>query len=244
MKRQTPGANALRYFSRHYLGLIWSDFLRLFQGKPTHQVSFLVSGAQKSGTTALDTYLREHPEICMAKHKEVHFFDREKYFMHPAVNYRHYHSFFNPDHPGQIQGETTPSYMYLYAAPRRIWEYNPGMKLIIILRNPIERAFSHWNMQRVRGIEKLNFMDALLAEENRRFSSRPLQNKRFSYLDRGFYSEQIRRFRAFFPANQILLLRNRTLRHSSGTVLKEIAEFLGIDPFPNLDSKTIHTPEL
>ena len=241
MPQQIPGVNVLRYFSRHYLGLIWTDFLRLGQGNSNGQVSFLICGAQKSGTTALDTYLREHPDICMAKYKEVHFFDREKYFLHPAVNYRHYHSFFNPEYSTQIQGETTPSYMYWYAAPRRIWEYNPDMKLVIILRNPIERAFSHWNMQRERGVEKLKFMDALSAEENRRYASRPLQNKRFSYLDRGFYSEQIRRLRAFFPANQVLILRNQTLRHSPETVLKKIAEYLNINPFPKIKFSTIHT---
>ena len=73
------------------------------------------------------------------------------------------------------------------------------MKLILILRNPIERAYSHWNMQRDRGYDTLSFHEAIHAEEKRRLKSLPWQNRRYSYLDRGYFSEQIRRLRSFFP---------------------------------------------
>lgn len=229
------------YFSTHYLGLIKSDFQHLSQIKTRSKVSFLICGAQKSGTTALDSYLRKHPEICMAVFKEVHFFDREKFFLYPHVNYKKYLSFFEPEKSSQILGETTPSYMYWYTAPRRIWEYNPEMKLIIILRNPIERAYSHWNMQRDRGVETLSFQDAIKIEEDRRRKSLPYQNKRFSYVDRGFYTEQIKRVRTYFRPKQILILRNQELRHSPLGVLNKISEFLDISQFPVIKPKEFHS---
>jgi len=106
------------------------------------KISFVVGGAQKGGTTALDAYLRKHPFALMAKQKEVHFFDDESYFHKAEVDYAPYHASFDLKHTAQIIGEATPIYMYWYAAPRRIWEYNPAMKWILILRNPIERALS------------------------------------------------------------------------------------------------------
>jgi hypothetical protein len=131
--------------------------------------------------------------------------------------------------------------MYWYSAPRRIWEYNPEMKLIIILRNPIDRAYSHWNMQRERGNETLSFLDAIAQEETRRRESLPYQNRRFSYLDRGFYTEQIKRLRTYFPANQILLLKNETLREDPKHILDQIANFLGIPIFEHFSKLDLHS---
>ena len=135
----------------------------------------------------------------MAKYKEVHYIDRENYLLYQKPEYRQCHAFFNPNQDHKVVGETTPVYMYWTTVPRRIWEYNPSMKLIIILRNPIERAYSHWNMQRDRGYDTLSFFDAIQSEEKRRQESLPWQNRRFSYLARGLYSEQIRKLRSFFP---------------------------------------------
>ena len=102
------------------------------------------------------------------------------------------------------------------------------MKLILILRNPIERAYSHWNMQRDRGDDTLSFLDAIHSEENRRQDSLPWQNRDFSYLDRGFYTEQIRRLRSFFTKDQILITRNRQLREEPLELLEQIFQFIGV----------------
>jgi len=149
--------------------------------------------------------------------------------------------FFHPKTGHQIWGETTPVYMYWYSAPRRIWEYNPEMKLIIFLRNLIERAYSHRNMQRERSHEKLSFLDAIAEEETRRRESLPFQNRRFSYLDRGFYTEQIKRLRNYFPANQILLLKSETLRKDPKHILDQIANFLGIPINDNFSKLDLHS---
>jgi hypothetical protein len=131
--------------------------------------------------------------------------------------------------------------MYWYDAPRRIWEYNPSMKLILLLRNPIERAYSHWNMQRDRGNEKLSFMEAIQEEENRRKASLPYQNRRFSYLDRGFYSEQIRRLKVYFPQDQILIIRNEDLREKPEKTVGTVCQFIGVSPLNIAQELDLHS---
>ena len=218
----------LDHISTQYINRIKHEFRTYTRGVEDAKVEFLICGTQKAGTTALDAYLRQHPEICMADFKEVHYFDREKYFLYPNPDYSLYHDFFNPK-PGQlIWGETTPVYMYWYSAPQRIWEYNPGMKLIIILRNPIERAYSHWNMQRERGVDNLTFLEAINQEEQRRRISLPFQNRRYSYLDRGYYTEQINRLRTYFPADQFLFLKSELIRQDPLDTLSQITHFLGV----------------
>jgi len=89
--------------------------------------------------------------------------------------------------------------MYWQNAPKRIWQYNPEMKIIIILRNPIERAFSHWNMERSRNAEHLSFWDAINTEKLRCQETLPLQNRVYSYIDRGFYIKQLENIWRYFP---------------------------------------------
>ena len=218
----------INHISTQYIRRIRHDFRTLTRGVEPARVNFLVCGAQKGGTTTLDAYLRQHPEICMAKYKEVHYFDHDKFFLYHHPDYRLYHDFFEPKTGHQIWGETTPIYMYWYSSPRRIWEYNPDMKLIIILRNPIKRAYSHWNMQRERGYEPLSFLDAIAEEDNRRKESLPYQNRRFSYLDRGFYTEQIKRLRVYFPIDQLLLIKSDIFENNPQNILDQIYHFLGI----------------
>jgi hypothetical protein len=193
------------------------------------RVSFLVAGAQKGGTTALHAYLSAHPSICMPRRKELHFFDDEKRFRGGKPRYAAYHRHFAPKAPGQILGETTPIYMYWYRAPKRIWDYNPKMKLLIILRNPIERAHSHWNMERARGKEPLPFAEAVRSEAARCRKALPLQHRLYSYVDRGFYTEQLRRLWFWFPREQTLVLRNEALRTNPAETLDRVWEFLGVE---------------
>jgi hypothetical protein len=119
--------------------------------------------------------------------------------------------------------------MYWYSVPRRIWEYNPDMKLIIILRNPVTRAFSHWNMERVRKREPLPFSAALEVEPQRAKATLPFQDRCYSYVDRGFYTEQIRRIWHYFPKEQTLFLKTEELRNELQATLGKIFDFLQIE---------------
>ena len=177
------------------------------------KVSFLGVGAQKAGTSALDAYLRTHPAICMAKVKEVHLFDDDlTYFERTLGGYAAYHRKFSPTSSAQLVGEITPAYMYWNDAPRRIWEYNPAMKLIAVLRNPITRAFSQWNMQRARRRRPAAVLGRAASRERAVPRFVPYQNREFSYVDRGFYTGQLRRLWLFFSAEQVLVLRYDDLR--------------------------------
>lgn len=201
-------------------------------------VNFLVCGTQKGGTTTLDFYLRQHDNLCMANRKEVHFFDKDVYFRKPKLpNYSKYHSFFSLKSSHNLIGESTPIYMYWYEAPKRIWEYNPDMKLILILRNPIERAYSHWNMEYSRGKENLSFFDAIKNEEKRCRKALPKQHRIYSYVDRGFYLDQIKRLWFFFPKNQVIIIKNEDLRKNNCETLNKICDFLNIDQFKTVEQK-------
>ena len=204
-------------------------------------VDFLVCGTQKGGTTALDAYLRQHPQICMAREKELHFFNDERRFSHCNPDYDRYHAWFLPTDGHRRVGESTPIYMYWELAPRRIWEYNPNMKIIVVLRNPIERAYSHWNMERARGNENLSFWDAILNEEKRCREALPHQHVFYSYVDRGFYTEQLRRIWRYFPCENVLVLRTELLRRAPRETLARVFNFLGVEEPEVFQERTEHT---
>lgn len=194
------------------------------------RIDFLLIGAQKSGTTALDAYLRQHPRLYLPiTRKELHFFDNDDYFVGGRPDYGIYEANFRHALHGQLLGETTPSYMFWYSAPQRIWTYNPAVKLLMILRNPITRAYSHWNMKRVQGREKRSFGEAIRHEYNRCRELLPHQCREFSYLSRGFYCEQIRRVLSCFPKEQLLILRSEDLEFNTNAVMEEVWDFLNIE---------------
>jgi len=205
------------------------------------KVSFVIAGTQKGGTSALGAYLRSHQEICMANLAEVHFFDKDDYFQQDEADYSIYHSCFSPKSSNHLLGETTPIYMYWYDAPRRIWRYNSRMKIIIILRNPIERAFSHWNMERDRGAEELSFWEAIQSEQERCREALPYQHRVYSYIDRGFYADQLRRVWHYFPREQTLILRNEELRIRPKEALEKVCNLLGVTPFQSVEERNVHS---
>src|SRR6266404_63206 len=191
------------------------------------RVDFVIGGTQKGGTSALDSFLRKHPEICMpATRKELHFFDREE----ENTDYNAYHANFKPEPQQRVIGEASPIYMYWETAPDRIWKYNPKMKWILALRNPVERAFSAWNMETKRGKDKLPFAEAIEKEPERCREALPLQHRVYSYVDRGFYAHQVRRLFNIFGKEKYLILLNEELRSDHKETLRRVFEFLGVDP--------------
>lgn len=208
-----------------------TKILRAKRGeRPDLQVSFIVGGAQKSGTTALDFFLRQHPEICMPHTgKEIHFFDNEKNFIN-KLDYDEYHCHFRPLQGHRVIGETTPIYMYWDPAPSRIWSYNPNMKWVLILRNPVDRAHSGWKMERKRQVDPLPFADAVARETERCSVALPLQHRVFSYLDRGYYAHQVRRLFRIFGRKNCLIILSEDLATDHAATLRRVFEFLGVDP--------------
>lgn len=194
-------------------------------------IDFLVVGAQKAGTTTFRHYLGLHPQIGLHSALEPHFFDNESEFDPGPPDYGAYHDGFPPPRDDLRRGEVTPIYMYWEPAIRRIRNYNPSIRLIAILRNPIERAFSAWTMERNRSAESLSFYDALMAEQTRPKTYSRERRVHF-YVERGRYSEQICRLWHFFDKSQLLILRSEDLNENREVVLRNVCGFLQISASP------------
>ncbi len=194
------------------------------------KIDFIVAGTQKGGTSALDHYLRQHPDIGMGKRKEVHFFDDENIFGKAKVDYQDYAHQFDFSAGKAIYGEATPIYMYWEPYMRRIWDYNKDVKLIAILRDPANRAFSQWNMQRNDYPKTKDFLECVDEESLRMKRALPHQPRGHCFVDRGFYSAQIRRMQRFFYPNQLLFLKYEDFLENEVDTLITVCEFLSVDP--------------
>jgi hypothetical protein len=204
------------------------------------QVDFVIGGTMKGGTSALHAFLDQHPEIRMALGKEVHFFDTDEHYRAGVrPDYDLYLRHFAPAPRTRLLGDATPIYLYWEPAPARVMAYNPRMKWVLLLRQPVERAYSHWNMLRQNGQEPLAFADALAQESSRR-AGLSGQCRVFSYLDRGYYARQLRRLFGEVPRRQVLVLRSEELRRDHDATLRRIFAFLGVDAGVRIGPAAIH----
>ncbi|WP_304165596.1 sulfotransferase domain-containing protein [Phenylobacterium aquaticum] len=205
----------------------------------TPLVNFIVIGAQKAGTTALFDYMGDMPGISLSRTKEVHFFDDETVDW-TAPDYGPYHAQFEAEAGGQV-GEATPIYAYWPGALERIKTYNPRMKLVLMLRDPVERAWSHWRMEFGRGAETEPFGWCIRQGRQRLFDQQPWGcHREFSYVERGFYGEQVERLFALFPPAQVLLLQADQLRTDPDMTLGRLARFLGAPEPVKVEPREIH----
>jgi Sulfotransferase domain len=194
---------------------------------------FLILGAQKAGTTALYAYLRWHPEITGPSFKEVSFFDR-----HYAQGERWYRAHF-PARRASAVGEASPSYLFHPLAPERVAQLLPDARLIALLRNPVDRAFSHYQHEVALGREPLSFEEAIEHEEERMRGEveRMLRDASYfsyawwnhTYVARGLYAEQLERWFSAFPREQLLVLLTDELAQDAGGTYRRVLEFLGVD---------------
>ena len=245
-----PGLTRLGYYSR-----------------PT----FLIIGTQKGGTVALRKYLARHPNIVPAKKKEIGYFDQD-------ISYRRgdcwYHGQFPLPHRLGRHGvtfEATPEYLYYPKAAQRIFSYDPALKLIVLLREPVGRAFSAWNMFRTLRYEHPDSLRAILPDCDpvlRGWISQMLSSDSFpefgqavrdeldgtlsasaalepSYVRRGLYHEQLLRYLKCFAREQILVLDSARLKRDLGNVLPEVIRFLGLPEYGGLpaDLPLLHVGE-
>ena len=201
---------------------------------------FLVIGAQKAGTTALYAYLRWHPGITGPAWKEVSFFDR-----HWWRGDDWYRGQFPPRSKGRLVGEASPSYLFHPLAPERVRSLVPDVRLVALLRDPVDRAYSQYQYEVSLGREPLTFEDALAAEEERvrgeveRLVADPRAFSRawwdHTYAARGLYAEQLERWLAVFPPEQLLVAATEDLGARPEETYSSILAFLGAAPH-RLDS--------
>ena len=204
-------------------------------GDKTPLVDFVIVGAQKCGTTALGQFLARHPEIGMSSQKEVHLFDQPDYApgTTAAEIDAHYRRYFAHVGNARIRGEATPIYMYLPGVAAELRRYNPDLKLIVLLRDPVERALSAYYMQTARARETKPLWLALLLESWRLRRDRDVRRSRSAtrehgYRSRGLYSLQLRELYRHFPRDRILIVRCDDLRDNHDATLQRVLAFLGV----------------
>jgi len=218
-------------------------FVNLLKGKAADvKPEFLIIGVQKGGTTSLYYYLSHHPSILAASAKEVCFFyDDKKYDRGGEWYLRTYFSNITNENRRKLCFEATPEYIYYPVCPERIYSYNKKMKMIVILRDPVERAFSSWNMYRnfenhryfhyLR--EYRDFMESITSEitllkESLSYDHSLEVALEPSYVRRGLYCQQLMRYLKFFPREQFYITENKLLQRSATRVMEEITDFLGV----------------
>lgn len=199
-------------------------------------MNFIIVGAQKAGTTALASFLDGHPEICMADEKELHVFDHEEYspdWTAAAIDERYSRAFSR--YAGQRRlGEATPIYLYWPHIAGQLSRYNPEMRLIVLVRDPVERAISHHRMERARGNEWLPLLPALLAEsyrlrrDRRHNTAQDSSWRRHSYVDRGRYARQLENLFRSFRREQVLILKTESLWDEHTATLRRVYAFLDV----------------
>ncbi len=207
--------------------------LRIRMGQPRALPDAVILGAMKSGTSSLHNYLVQHPGVIEPLRKEVHYFD---------VNFergeRWYRAHFGREAEPGLNLDSSPYYLFHPAVPRRLHDLLPDAKLIVLLRDPVRRAYSHYWHEHDKGREALSFEDAIAAEAERlgnseqRLGDGTLEHSRehqhFSYLARGRYAEQLERWFAVLPRSQFLVLRFEDLAREPLAALNTTLDFLGL----------------
>lgn len=203
---------------------------------------FVIIGAQKSGTSSLYNYLSQHSQIQhpLVHKKEVHFFDggldpKKDSYRNGIRWYRaHFPLEKGKNNERIICGEASPLYLFNPLVPNRMKESIPNTKLIVILRDPVERAISHYFHNKRHGLENLSFEEAIMKEEKRVFPAFNNNNFKdfryihYSYKMRGQYAEQINRYLKLFPRRNIFITKSSDFFRDPRLKLSHIFDFLGI----------------
>lgn len=209
--------------------------------------NFFIVGAAKAGTTSLHAYLSAHPDVCMSTVKEPHFFSSFEAkpefdnFEPPIRDPGAYQALFDHAEGRTAIGEASPSYLCDVNAAQRIKAAVPNAKIVISLRNPVERAYSAYLMEFHAGREKLPFEQALEADRRRTEKGWGVS---FGYDDLGLYAKQVERYMKVFGHDNVHVLFFEDLIRDTPAVTHQIARFVNVDPsrFPASTFETVHNP--
>lgn len=221
----------------------------------TRQPDFLIGGTSAGGTSFLSAILVQHPQIYLPKKMRP-----EPHFFYKSWEYQKGHDYYvnkwfkNVPNTAKAVGERSSSYMFgENLVAERVKSFNPNMKFIFTLRNPIERAWANYRYTVLEGLEENSFEDALNNEEERIKSQKGIWSEiqPFNYTGRGFYFKQIKSFMEHFPKNNILLLKSELLSSQTKVEIKKILNFLNIrdsnfdfNNVPNHTSCNVINPSL
>ena len=220
--------------------------LRIRMGQPRALPDAVILGAMKSGTTSLHNYLVQHPGVIEPLRKEVHYFD-----LNFGRGESWYRANFGRAGQGGVNIDSSPYYLFHPQVPQRAHDLVPHAKLIVLLRDPVRRAYSHYWHERDKGREPLSFADAIAAEPDRierdheRLALGEIEcseaHQYFSYLARSRYAEQLERWLRVYPREQLLVLRFEDLAKDPLPVLNRSLACLGLPAMQGAKLEPRHT---
>jgi len=198
--------------------------------QPESAPNFIIIGQAKCGTTSLYTYLTQHPQILPALSKEINFWQSKSNFPRGLDWYLAY---FPPLGKEQnfITGEATTRYLDSPEAAQRLVQVFPKIKLIVLLRNPVDRAISEYYMFFRRGREKRPLKTAIFAELETLTKQREVELSKLYYLPPSIYINSISRWMELFPREQFLILRSEDFFAAPATTVNQAFQFLGVEPY-------------
>ena len=206
----------------------------------------VIIGAQKCGTSSLQGYLVQHPGVVPPLRKEVHYFD-----LNYARGDAWYRAHFGCVGEAGLNLDASPYYLFHPAVPARMHALLPAAKLVVLLRDPVRRAYSHYWHERAKGRETLEFEDAIKAEPERISAAeagladgsiaRSEDHQRFSYLARGRYAEQLERWLALYPRERLHVVRFEDLVKDPLGGLNDTLAFLGLPAASRVDLEARNT---
>ena len=215
-----------------------------------NKVDFFVIGVARGGTTSLYHYLQQHPGVFLPKVKECNFFadveslDKEvysrpkpgkEYHMKIIRSKQVYDALFAEAQPGQLKGEISPAYIWDTTSAKRIREHNRDAKIIVSLRNPIQRAYSHYLMHFQTGYDRSKtFEEAITAPK------KEIWGGGNQYLEMGLYHDQLKAYYDLFDPTNIKVIISEEWTKNNGEALNDIYDFLGLEPFTNPDLEESH----
>jgi hypothetical protein len=209
---------------------------RSLELRPQRLPGFLCLGTQRGGTTTLQKLLERHPQVFLPACKEVHYFS-----LHADRGPGWYGEHFQAAAPQALCGEITPYYLFHPQAPRRIQALLPQVRLIVLLRDPVERSLSQYFHSLQLGLEDLPLEQALTAEVGRlagaeailrSLGGRHRSHQEHSYLSRSRYGQQLSRYEALFSRRQLLVLRSEDLFERPAATWRTLQRFLDLDRVP------------
>ncbi|PJB55098.1 MAG: sulfotransferase [Bacteroidetes bacterium CG_4_9_14_3_um_filter_41_19] len=210
---------------------------------------FIIIGTQKGGTSSLFSYLRQHSQLKLSGVKEIHFFD-SNYLK--GTNWYKSHFPLKWVNFNKKTGEASPYYLFHPHVAKRVYDQCPKAKLIVMLRNPADRAYSHYMMQNKRKLdplptfeESIKAEDVRLIEETQKLLNNPgyksFNHQKFSYLARGKYYSQIKKWLEYYPIEQFLFIKSEDFFCNPLKQLLKVQEFLEIRPEMPIDLSPMNT---
>jgi hypothetical protein len=192
--------------------------------------NFLIVGASKSGTTSLYYYLRQHPDVFLPAEKEPHYFAPAKWCGRPVPGREEYRHLFDPGRGRKAVGEASTGYLYYPDSPDRIHREIPDCRIIAMLRDPVERAWSGYCHELREGMEQVSFEQALAEERSGVLRRVNGDDFSFNYIRQGFVHDLLRRYLDLFGPERVGIWLFEDLAAHPEALMRAVFEFLGVDP--------------